>query len=116
MKIKNGREEEYENIFVKRSSGHFYSMMVVRFVERWADLMESAIKSGKSIPEIAKETSNEADTESISGFQYGCAVSALSEFWEYGDELRKWHNAKYHYDGDGVIDPAFFIMDIGDRT
>jgi len=42
---------------------------------------------------------------------YGCAVSILSQCWEYGEYLRKWHNKKYDYDGDGAVNPA--IMTVG---
>lgn len=42
---------------------------------------------------------------------YGYAVSILSQCWEYGEYLRKWHNKEYGYDGDGVVNPA--IMTVG---
>ena len=42
---------------------------------------------------------------------YGCAVSILSQCWKYGEELRKWHNKEYNYDGDGVVNPA--VLTIG---
>ena len=41
---------------------------------------------------------------------YGCAVSILSECWEYGEELRKWHNKKYNHGGDGVVNPAVLTI------
>lgn len=61
---------------------------------------------GDKIVDIADSTSREADTEGITGFMYGCAVNALSQLWEYGEELRKWHNKEYNYEGDGVVNPA----------
>lgn len=66
---------------------------------------------GDKIVDIADSTSREADTEGITGFMYGCAVNALSQLWEYGEELRKWHNKEYNYDGEGVVNPA--ILTIG---
>ena len=66
---------------------------------------------GDKIVDIADSTSHEADTEGITGFMYGCAVNALSQLWEYGEELRKWHNKEYNYDGEGVVNPA--ILTIG---
>lgn len=54
---------------------------------------------------------HEADTEGITGYMYGCAVSILSQCWKYGEYLRKWHNKEYNYDGDGVVNPA--ILTIG---
>ena len=56
--------------------------------------------------DVAKELSFKADTEGITGFMYGCAVSILSQCWKYGEELRGWHNKQYNYDGKGVVNPA----------
>lgn len=42
---------------------------------------------------------------------YGCAISILSQCWEYGEFLRKWHNGEYNYDGNGVVNPA--VLSIG---
>lgn len=44
------------------------------------------------------------------GFMYGVAVSILSQCWEYGECLRKWHNKEYGYDGDGVVNPAVITV------
>lgn len=71
----------------------------------------STDESMKVIVENADRLSNEADVEGITGFMYGCAVSILSQCWKYGEELRKWHNKEYDYDGDGVVNPA--ILTIG---
>lgn len=110
MKIKAGQEENY-NQFVTVNSKDPYSNAVVRYAERWANLMEFRIASGDKIVDIADSTSREADTEGITGFMYGCAVNVLSQLWEYGEELRKWHNKEYNYEGDGVVNPA--ILTIG---
>ena len=50
------------------------------------------------------------DIAGITGFMYGCAVNALSQLWEYGEELRKWHNKEYNYNGDGVVNPAILTV------
>lgn len=60
----------------------------------------------KCFADNADRLSREADTEGITGFMYGCAVSILSQCWEYGEYLRKWHNKEYDYDGKGVVNPA----------
>ena len=65
----------------------------------------------KCFADNADRLSREADTEGITGFMYGCAVSILSKCWVYGEYLRKWHNKEYGYDGDGVVNPA--IMTVG---
>ena len=109
MKVKEGKVIEYIK-FVEANSHDGYSKAVVDFMHRWANLMDEQIASGKEIPEIADKTSNDADTEGITGFMYGCAVNALSQLWEYGEELRKWHNKEYKYDGDGCVNPAVFSV------
>lgn len=58
----------------------------------------------------ADKLSYDADTEGITGFMYGCAVSILSQCWEYGQYLRKWHNKEYGYDGMGVVNPAVMSL------
>lgn len=109
IKIKAGKEAAYTE-FIKVNSNDPYSMGVVRYMKKWAELMESKIAAGAKVVDIADATSHEADTEGITGFMYGCAVRALSEFWEYGEELRKWHNKEYNYDGDGVVNPAILTV------
>ena len=91
---------------IVEANGDPYGSAVIRYAVRWADLMEREIESGKTVSEIADKTSHDADTEYITGFMYGCAVNILSGVWEHGYELKKWHNSKYNYDGDGVVNPA----------
>lgn len=45
----------------------------------------------KVVVDNANRLSHEADVEGITGFMYGCAVSILSQYWKYGEELRKWN-------------------------
>ena len=87
-----------------------YGSGVVRYAERWANMMEQEMESGKSLIDIADATSHKADTEGITGYMYGCAVSILSQVWEHGEELRKWHNKEYGYDGDGTVNPAIITI------
>lgn len=60
--------------------------------------------------EVFYECDSEAEKEGITGFMYGVAVSILSQCWEYGEFLRKWHNKEYGYDGDGVVNPAVITV------
>lgn len=92
MRIKKGYEQEYEEYVEKNSDP--YGSGVVRYSKRWAELMEAELDEGKALEDIAEEASNQADTEGITGFMYGCAVSALAYYWIAGEELRKWHNLK----------------------
>lgn len=109
MKIKAEMQVEYDK-YVEVNSTDGYSYGIVKYAQRWAELMESEIEGGKAVREIADRTSHEADTDGITGFMYGCAVQALSHFWEYGEDLRKWHNKEYDYSGDGVVNPAVLTI------
>lgn len=113
MKFKQGMEEKYREGYNNNLDP--YGHAVYTFAERWAESMDKLIETTgepeKTITENAEALSHAADIEGITGFMYGCAVSILAECWEYGEILRKWHNHEYHYDGDGVVNPA--ILTIG---
>lgn len=113
MQIINGKEQEYRNWYSKNSDP--YGRASFTYAERWAELLENAIENStdepmKVIVDNADRLSNEADVEGITGFMYGCAVSILSQCWKYGEELRKWHNKEYNYDGEGVVNPAVLTI------
>ena len=97
MKIKAGLETEYA-AYAKLNSKDPYSNRCVTYGEDWAMLMEEHIAAAGDAPVentillCAKETSHQADTDGITGFMYGAAVSGLSKFWEHGETLRRWHN------------------------
>ena len=109
MKIKENKEKEFEKC-VETNSHDCYSKFVIDYMIRWANMMEEHISNGENINNIAKKTSHEANTDGITGFMYGCAVDLLSILWEYGEDLRKWHNKQYEYDGDEVVNPAVFTV------
>lgn len=96
-----------------------YGACVIRYAQRWAELMEVQIEAGKVVKEIAKQTSHEANTEGITGFMYGAAVRVLSECWRHGEDLRQWHNLATQLGNEGelanqnggVLNPA--ILNIG---
>lgn len=69
-----------------------YGKACIDYARTWADLMETKLAEGSKLEDIAKATSHEADTEGITGFMYGGAVQMLSQCWEHGEQLRKWHN------------------------
>ena len=91
-----------------------YGEGVMSYAERWARLMQQELAHGATLEEIADQLSHEADTEGITGFQYGCAVSILAKCWKHGEELRKWHNLKTQLgdegeranENGGVLNPA----------
>lgn len=125
MKIKQGKEAEYAK-YKEINSKDGYSKQVVEYGERWGDLMEKAIGAQTisnaiehTIRSTAQDASHEADTSGITGFMYGCAVSALAEFWEHGEALRRWHNVATQIgtegeranESGGVLNPA--VLNIG---
>ena len=47
----------------------------------------------------------------ITGYMYGVAISCLSEVWEYGEDLRKWHNSQMGQpEAKGTINPAIISI------
>ena len=114
MKILEGREQDYKDWLDKNT--HPYGRACFTYAERWSEMLENLIESSadepmKVVVNNADRLSHEADVEGITGFMYGCAISILSQCWKYGEELRKWHNKEYNYDGDGVVNPA--VLTIG---
>jgi hypothetical protein len=110
MKVKD--INVYENWKANNKDG--YGACVFRYTERWADMMEQEMQNGVKVKDIADKLSHQADTEGITGFMYGVAVNILSQCWEYGDELRRWHNKEYDYEGDGVVNPAVLTINKSD--
>ena len=96
-----------------------YGSAVYRFAQRWAEAMEQGITAGANLEDIAKPLSHETDTEGITGFQYGAAVSVLASCWEHGERLRIWHNLATQIQHEGeqankkgtVLNPA--LLNIG---
>ena len=106
MKILEGKEKVYKD---------WYDITCFTYAERWANMLENLIESSDEdamtvIVNNADRLSHEADIEGITGFMYGCAVNILVQCWEYGEELRKWHNKEYNYNGDGVVNPAVLTI------
>lgn len=90
MKLRTGTEQEYAEYKALQTDA--YSARIVSFSEDWANLMEDRMAKGEVIKDIARPTASEADTDGITGYMYGCAVRALSNFWVHGEALRLWHN------------------------
>ena len=87
MKIKNvPRNDEW----LQKSATDAYAQGIVRFAERWANLMEPELEAGKTIQEIAKTTSRAANVSDITEIQFAVAVYYLIEVWEYGEHLNQW--------------------------
>lgn len=95
-----------------------YGRATVEYAARWASMMEREIAAGKKLEDVAEQLSRDADTEGITGFMYGCAVSMLAHHWIYGEYLRKWHNLKTQIGNEGeqanetggVLNPALISI------
>lgn len=110
MKIKEGMENNYQEM-AKEWKKDFMGASTLRYLERWANIMEALAEDGMNIGEAAEQSNHVADTEGITGYMYGMAVSVLTEVWEYGDDLRVWHNQHYGYEGEGTVNPAVLKID-----
>lgn len=93
MKVKADKATQHAESI--RNNDDPYGRGILSYATRWADMMEAKVDAGASVADIAERTSNEADTDGITGFMYGAAVGFLKAFWEHGDELARWHNRKY---------------------
>lgn len=90
-----------------------YGRRCFTYAADWAALMEEQMAKGKKLEEVAETTSHKADTDGITGFMYGMAVSILRDVWEHGAALNDWHNGKYNVEPGtkGTVNPA--IVTIG---
>ncbi len=114
MEFKDDEAAKLWQQFVEVNSKDGYSKGVVTYARRWAKYMQHLMKKhNKSVIEIADNASHASDIEGITGFMYGCAVNVLAQCWKYGEELRKWHNKDYGYEGDGVVNPAVLTVNVG---
>jgi hypothetical protein len=91
-----------------------YGKACVDYARNWARLMQKKMSDGAELKDIAGACSHLADTEGITGFMYGAAVSMLSKCWSHGEELRKWHNKEYNHEGEGVVNPAVITISSND--
>lgn len=112
MQFKPDMEAEWDKGLANNQDG--YGKAIYQYAEQWALLMQAVIDPTgdiqKQIVEVAEKTSHTADTEGITGFMYGAAISTLAAFWIYGEELRKWHNKEYGHEGEGVVNPAVLTI------
>lgn len=113
MKIITGKEQDYKDWYNKNLDP--YSHACFTFAERWAELLEEVIENSddkpvKVIIDNADKLSYKADTEGITGAMYGMAINILALCWEYGKELSQWHNNKYNYTGNGIVNPSVLTV------
>ena len=68
------------------------------------------VKHHKKLSEVWDSNSNFAKMYGITDFMHGYTICVLASVWKYGEELRTLYNAKYHYEGDGVVNPAVYAL------
>lgn len=99
-----------------------YGAECVRYAGAWADHMEAHMAKGEALEAIADQTSHDADTDGITGFMFGAAVSMLAKCWIHGEELRRWHNLRSQIgtegeranESGGTLNPALLDIEIPD--
>jgi len=123
MKIKAGLEAAYAAYIGPNPKSEAdehpgmadYVAAIVRFANEWAEAMEAAMAEGKVLEDVALDLSHEVDKRpgfGITGNMYGTAVYILARFWEHGERLRIWHNARYGVgpEEDGTVNPAILSL------
>jgi hypothetical protein len=106
VRIKSDQQSEWDKLVmaatVPDDSGLAisYKQTIVAYAVRWADLMEREIEHhGNKLADVALDTSVQAIDERYecepSLQQHALAALALATCWEYGDEFRDWHNARW---------------------
>lgn len=109
-------DQEKWDSWVKNNSDS-YGGGCIRYAARWASTMDKLIAAGSKLEDIVKATSHVADTEGITGFMYGCAVTMLADCWTHGEQLRKWSNLDQQLENEGelanesgdVLNPALLL-------
>jgi hypothetical protein len=118
MKLKD--QKTFEEAVKANITDDGYGSSAILFACLWAGAMEREIATlgVDKLPEFASKCSSEADEAlgyyGVTGFQYGLAVSLLAQCWEYGEQLRVWHNLKTQFHDEGekanesgeVLNPA----------
>lgn len=126
MKIVEAKREEYL-AWKEKNADDPYGACCFAFAEAWAEEIEARIAAAGpyrtvTVADVAKDACSVVDRRpgfGITGFMYGMAVSILSKTWEYGEELRRWHNidTQIGKEGEkanetgGVLNPA--LLSIG---
>lgn len=122
MKLKD--QNSFEKAIAANIVDDGYGSAGILFACMWAGAMEREIATHgiEKLPEFAQACATEADESmgsyGMTGFQYGMAVSLLSQVWVYGEELRQWHNLDTQIGNEGqkanesggVLNPALLTV------
>ena len=66
------------------------NMVFYDFVEKWAELMEEEISSGKKLEDIVEECAIKAYKSKMRSGFLDWSVEMLNDCWIYGNELKEW--------------------------
>lgn len=110
-------KEAWDRWVAAQSDG--YGRRIFSYAKDWAEGIEARLANGEQLIDAADDEARKADTDGITGFMYGAAVSSLSGLWLHGEALRRWHNKETQLgtEGDkanesgGVLNPA--LLNIG---
>lgn len=101
------KDQEVYNEWFEANKDDPYGTAMLNFAVRWARAMQ--VNPDREL------ACRDADIEGITGFMYGGAVTFLTRCWTGGDDLRKWHNASYNVESDGVVNPAIVTLRTEDK-
>lgn len=93
-----------------------YGSAALDYAEGWAKLMQIEIAKGKTVADCYDYSQKGLGFLGITGFQFGCAVSVLSQTWKHGEELRKVHNKRHGVseEKEGTVNPA--VLRVGSNA
>lgn len=90
----NVRNKEVYMKWKKLNVSDGYSFDIFKFSEKWADLMEAEVEKGKSLDDIADETSKIAGIKDLTQTMFNAALDILFRCWIYGYDLERWNKKK----------------------
>ena len=102
-------EDEPEWHFLQLINQGCYGKAILALSEQWARLMQLEMTQELSLSSVAQPTLNELDTAYGLGIRaFYDMVDMLARTWQYGEQLRQWHNQQYGFaeDYEGVVDPT----------
>ena len=108
FKNENARKEWYDLVQSRLDDGVYYA-------EYWGKYMQHLLSKHEdlTVSQIAAMASEVVNFAGLTGYAYCQAVNILSRVWKYGEELRRWHNKKCGYEGNGVANPTVLRVSVG---
>lgn len=95
--------EDFEG-YISATSKDASKTKVLDYAILWAKYMQSKIAKGEDVFDIADNTLKEIDLLFDILDNYFEVICILVKTWKYGEKIMKWHNTKYGYTKDGIVD------------